>query len=538
MAETFVAVRRGPGGFEQHVCIKRILPAFETDVEFVESFLQEARTSATLRHANIVQLLDFGVADGAHYLALELVDGLDLRALAAGAGLGTKRGRLSPELTGLIAGDLCAALEHAHGADEGRPAVVHRDISPSNVLVSRAGEVKLTDFGIARAIGGRHRTATGVIKGKVPYMPPEYIERGVFDQRGDLFSLGVLLYELLTGVRPYDGDTDLDTIRRIMAGVHTPLATLAPDTPPQLAECVEYLLCLDPAQRFPSARSLLEALPSIQVHQARRRLADMVRAQIGSAPRPTPGALSQTVPLQPERSSQPYERGRASQPPPNTPSAEATRTARRPAGRSSSSGRAWLALALALTCLGAVAVASVWYSDYLAPLPPLASSVPAPPVHEPPAAARSGPAALSNPLPSVVREPAVVPEPVAPEAAPEPEDAPSEPEPELPRAAPIVLSEPSELPAPRAPNAARPRERSAGAASAGRTGAELRIYVQPFGEVWIDGKRAGQSPVSVKLPPGEHEIGVGDARIEQRRNVALKPGETQSVEIRRKEFGE
>jgi hypothetical protein len=131
-----------------------------------------------------------------------------------------------------------------------------------------------------------------------------------------------------------------------------------------------------------------------------------------------------------------------------------------------------------------------------------------------------------------------MPEPVAPEAEPEPEVAPSEPEPELPRAAPIVLSEPSELPAPRAPNAARPRERSAGAGSAARTVAELRIYVQPFGEVWIDGKRAGQSPVSVKLPPGEHEIGVGDARIEQRRNVALKPGETQSVEIRRKDFGE
>jgi serine/threonine protein kinase len=526
MAETFVAVRRGPAGFEQHVCIKRILPAFESDVEFVESFLQEARTSAALRHANIVQLLDFGVADGAHYIALELIDGLDLRALAAGAAHGSKRGRLSPELTSLIAGDLCAALEHAHGADEGRPAVVHRDISPSNVLISRAGEVKLTDFGIARAIGGAHRTATGVIKGKVPYMPPEYIERGIFDQRGDLFSLGVLLYELLTGLRPYDGDSDLDTIRRIVAGVHQPVTTLAPDTPPQLAECIEYLLCTDPAQRFPSARSLLEALPSIPVHQARRRLADMVRAQIGSAPRAAPGSLSQTVPLPPERSPQRYERGLGSQPPPNTPSSEATRTARRYGGRGPS-GRAWLALALSMACLGAVGAAALWYSEYIKPLPPVADAPAKPAPLELP---QRTPAATAAPPTPVIPEPTP---PIVP--APEPETT-EEPEPELPRAAPIVISEPSDLPAARAPTAARPRERAAnpGARAAG----ELRIYVQPFGEVWIDGKRAGQSPVTIKLPAGEHEIGVGDARIEQRRNVALKAGEIQSVEIKRKDFGE
>ncbi len=525
MAETFVAVRRGPAGFEQHVCIKRILPAFEADTEFIESFLQEARTSAALRHANIVQLLDFGVADGAHYIALELIDGLDLRALLHPDPRSETRaqGRLSAELTGLIAGDLCAALEYAHAADEGRPALVHRDISPSNVLVSRAGEVKLTDFGIARAIGGVHRTASGVIKGKVPYMPPEYIERGVFDQRGDLFSLGVLLYELLTGVRPYDGDSDLDTIRRIVAGVHPPVSSLAPETPAQLAECVEYLLCTDPAQRFSSAQSLLEALPSIQVHHARRRLADMVRSQIGSAPRAVPGALSRTVPLA-------QERERASQPLSDPRHEEATRTARRRSGSPRESGpsaRAWLALTVALASLAAVVVAAaLWYSDGLPALPPAAAPSLAPAPHVQPVAPQAVPPAAPRPTATVAAEP-------APQPTPEP-DAEAEPS-EAARAEPIILSEPTDLPPRRAPSAATPRQH---AAAATRTQAELKIYVQPFGEVWVDGKREGQSPVTVKLAAGEHEIGVGDGRIEQRRRVQLKAGEHQSVEIKRKDFGE
>src|ERR1700712_1539466 len=243
MAETFLAVRRGPAGFAQRVCIKRILPAYEDDRDFVDSFLDEARTSAALRHANIVQVVDFGLneADGSHYLALELVDGLDLRALMQ------REGPLDAELVTLIASELAAALAYAHSEDEGRPSVVHRDLSPSNVLVSRAGEVKLTDFGIARVIGGSHRTASGVIKGKVPYMPPEYIDGGRFDTRGDLFSLGVLLYELCHGVRPFDGDSEIDTMRRIVSGDRRPFQAPAPR---QLISCIDRLLQRQPAHRF------------------------------------------------------------------------------------------------------------------------------------------------------------------------------------------------------------------------------------------------------------------------------------------------
>src|SRR5690606_30129034 len=131
MAETFVAVRRGPGGFEQKVCIKRILPAYADDRAFVESFLREARTSAALHHTNIVQVLDFGVADESYYLALELIDGLDLRALLVDEAEGGT-GALPPEVVALIAGELSTALEHAHAGDVERGPIVHRDLSPSN----------------------------------------------------------------------------------------------------------------------------------------------------------------------------------------------------------------------------------------------------------------------------------------------------------------------------------------------------------------------------------------------------------------------
>jgi serine/threonine protein kinase len=520
MAETFVAVRRGPAGFEQHVCIKRILPAYESDRDFIESFLQEARTSAALRHANIVQLLDFGVAEGAHYLALELIDGLDLRALQ----LASPGGRLPADVITLIAGDLCAALEHAHADDLGRPKLVHRDISPSNVLVSRAGEVKLTDFGIARPSGGAQRTATGVIKGKVPYMPPEYIERGLFDERGDLFSLGVMLYELLAGQRPFDGNNDLDTIRRILAGSHTPLQTLAPHAPQALIGCVEALLTTDSARRVPSARALLDALPGLQVHQTRRRLADLVRAQLGSGPSRVPstppGALSKTVPLPrtpatPARAAEPH-------------AAEPTRTVRRGTRRAPSRGPL-LALAGALACLGAVGLIALLNSDALSALEPLpqpalpAAGQPLPSIPQPPASAPLPPAsAASAAAPKPTASPA--PEPAQPESEPDSEEE------------PIILSRPSDAPNERVRRAAAALRPHATSAAHGQ--AELNVYVQPFGEVWVDGRRAGQSPVTLKLAPGAHEIGVGDGRIEQRQSVQLAAGAHESVEIRRRDIHE
>ncbi len=281
MAETYLAVRRGPGGFEQHVCVKRILPAHESDPELVALFMEEARLAAQLRHANITQVVDFGVVAGSHYLALELVDGLDLRALLRG--LRERGRRLDAPLAVFIAVQLCAALEFAHSPESRRLGVVHRDISPSNVLLSRAGEVYLTDFGIARALGNKRRTDSGVIRGKVPYMAPEYALEARFDARSDLFALGVLLFEALAGQRPFEGATDLDTLTRIKDGRHPPLASLRPDAHPSLVAIVEQLLVPNPDERFQSAAALHEALAHVAPPPtAARQLGELVRT-LGAA---------------------------------------------------------------------------------------------------------------------------------------------------------------------------------------------------------------------------------------------------------------
>ncbi len=205
MAEAFLAVRRGAGGFEQQVCLKRILPTLQNDQEFVRMFLREARLSALLHHAHIARVLDFGIIEGDHYLTLEFVEGTDLRGLLRSAK--ERDETLGPTLTACFAHALGAALDFAHTADDrGVPAgIVHRDISPSNVLVSMAGEIKLADFGIAKAAGSLQSKA---LKGKVPYMAPEYAMGHRCDARTDLFALGVVLYECMAGRRPFDGQNE------------------------------------------------------------------------------------------------------------------------------------------------------------------------------------------------------------------------------------------------------------------------------------------------------------------------------------------
>jgi len=277
MAETFVAIRRGPGGFEQRVCLKRILPTFINDAEFVQMFLREARLSALLHHGHIARVLDFGMADGAHYLTLELIEGTDLRALLRH--LRMRAETLNAGLTSYIAHALAAALDFAHTADdEGHAAgIIHRDVSPSNVLLSNAGEIKLADFGIAKATNLPGSIQSGALKGKVPYMAPEYALGRDCSARSDLFSLGVLLYECLAGYRPFDGDNDIQTLDRARKGRHELLREAAPASPAPLADAIESLLAPNPRERPPNAAVFLAMLADVAPPPlAQRELGDLV----------------------------------------------------------------------------------------------------------------------------------------------------------------------------------------------------------------------------------------------------------------------
>ncbi|MEM6955893.1 MAG: protein kinase, partial [Myxococcota bacterium] len=291
MAETFVARREGEGNVRQHVCLKRVLPAFNGDASFRAQFQREAKLAARLRHSNIVGTIDYGAVDSVQYMALELVEGTDLRALLSHQ----PERRLPVPLVLLLAYDIAHALEYAHEPRGGGDGIVHRDVTPSNILLSVEGAVKLADFGVAKSLGtATAMTATGVMKGKMPYMPPEQMKGGEVDGRVDLFSLGVLMYEALAGRRPFTGAHDVEVMTRIISGDRPTLKSLMPHLDDALAAVVEDLLAIEPEARTPSAAALIDRLaPFVPPPSFRRDLAQLVRAAYGSEAHP--GEASDTV---------------------------------------------------------------------------------------------------------------------------------------------------------------------------------------------------------------------------------------------------
>ncbi|HZO14096.1 MAG TPA: serine/threonine-protein kinase [Polyangiaceae bacterium] len=224
MAELFLARARGIEGFEKLVALKRIRPELAADGELVRMFHEEARLAAKLQHPNIAQVFDIGSAGPNYFFTMEYVEGEDLRAVQRHSGLGGRRLPLEHALA--IGSYVAAALHHAHTKRdaEGNPLViVHRDVSPSNVLISYDGCVKLVDFGIAKASSSGVVTRSGALKGKLVYMSPEQCAGEPLDARSDIFSLGLVLYEILTGIRPFELDNEVAIAQKlILEDVPTP----------------------------------------------------------------------------------------------------------------------------------------------------------------------------------------------------------------------------------------------------------------------------------------------------------------------------
>ena len=258
MAEVFLARADGPMGFAKKCVVKRILPHFNDDPRFIEMFLGEARLAAELNHPNLVQIFDFGQHDGQYYLAMEFIDGANLRVLNQAA-----RKLSGPMSFALSARMIALAAEGLHFAHELRDEhghlvnLVHRDISPDNILVSRNGAVKVVDFGIAKASTQPHLTKSGMIKGKLAYMPPEQLAREPLDRRADLFALGIVFYELVTGGMPFDATSEVSIIQAIMSQKPLEKPTVyRPDCPPELEAIVSKCLEKDKEKRYQSCVEL------------------------------------------------------------------------------------------------------------------------------------------------------------------------------------------------------------------------------------------------------------------------------------------
>jgi eukaryotic-like serine/threonine-protein kinase len=266
MAEAFKASYSGPGGFERTVVVKRILPANCEDPEFVRMFMAEAKILGMLHHPNVVQVYDFGESDGSLFLVLEYVDGPSLGRLLKA--LRNAKRPVPLAIAAHFGHEVCRALDYVHGlrTSDGEPMnVIHRDVTPSNVVLTSTGSVKLLDFGIAKYAASEAATEHQTIKGKPAYLAPEIIEGYPFDGRSDLFSLGVILYETLTLAPLFAGDTDLSTLHRVLEMPISPPSWARTDVPTELDKIVMKALERDPARRFPSAAEMGRALEEFVV---------------------------------------------------------------------------------------------------------------------------------------------------------------------------------------------------------------------------------------------------------------------------------
>jgi eukaryotic-like serine/threonine-protein kinase len=257
MAEVFRAESEGLQGFKKQVAIKRVLPHLSEKKRFISMFLDEARLSAQLSHSNCVQVFDIGVGDNAYFIVMEFVDGANLKAIAEAV---KKSGKDFPvAAAAFIALEICKGLSYAHEMRDANGIelhIVHRDMSPPNVLVTKYGEIKIVDFGLAKANSQLEKSEPGIIKGKFSYLSPEAAMGQEVDARTDIFAVGIILWELLAGQRLFLGETDFQTVKKVQQAVVPSISNINKRVPPELERIMNKTLAREPAARYQTARDL------------------------------------------------------------------------------------------------------------------------------------------------------------------------------------------------------------------------------------------------------------------------------------------
>jgi serine/threonine-protein kinase len=482
MAEVYLARASGPAGFEKECVIKRILPSLASDAQFVQMFLDEARIAARLSHPNIVQIFELGeVTPHDHFIAMEYVHGVDVQQILESER--ARSGRVPLAIALKLVSNVAEGLDAAHRATDSRGqalGIVHRDVTPSNVIVSFDGVAKILDFGIAKAVAKNGRTEVGVIKGKIPYMSPEQVDGQPLDARSDMFSLGVLLYELTTGHKPFDGQSPAEISIKILHDEPSPPEVLLTHYPGALALILRRAMAKKPDDRFGSARELQLALEEFLVGSGVRCSSHEVSAYLeelfpgrreelqiqAGATGPLPAGTDPTVPMMltgkgpVEGVPQPISQGDLSN------ETAAFDGARRNLGGGGPRGTTFVVFAL----IAAVAVGFWYLRGHLSPEaapaqpgasapPPTVHAAPAPEQATPPKPAPEAPpaaAATEKPTekPAELENPPAVAKPAAPAPAPaplKPVEA-AKPAPEKPHP---TAARPSHKPAPHKPTPAK-----------------------------------------------------------------------------------
>lgn len=302
MAQLYLARIAGIGAFERYVVVKVIMPERAADAMAIKMFLDEARLAASLHHNNIAQVIEVGAENNLHYFVMEYVHGQDLRAILARCG---ETGRRIPLELGLfIVAAAAAGLQHAHDrkGPDGMPLkIVHRDVSPSNVMIDYDGAVKMVDFGIAKASERSAETQAGTIKGKFAYMSPEQCRGLELDRRSDIFALGIILYETTTQQRAFRAESDFETMQRIVNGRYRKPTSLYPDFPLGLQAIIERALAVDPKARYQHAGELAEAIEQFAVSErmalSSRSMSRFMKELFGEVPEPWIGHRAAPAPV-------------------------------------------------------------------------------------------------------------------------------------------------------------------------------------------------------------------------------------------------